>query len=134
MAGLLWKSLVLFNALLLALPPGWCCAAPSLTKLPAAVASSPAARTVPPCCQARARAPSESPGPVIPPARNCGCCFGNLQAVVPRPAAKAAFVALWIPLVLAPTAAAEAAPSGEIAPIPRPPGPSLQVLQCVWQC
>jgi hypothetical protein len=126
--GKLFRILAVSNALAMALPLGWCC--PS----PVAAAKSETASVAPcPHCQPQ-RATEDESAPSAPESpEKCPCCQvrstnANEQlSAAPVAQMAAALVAAIEP---APQSACNLEPTQFI----HPPGPSLQILHCVWRC
>ncbi|MGE0609451.1 MAG: hypothetical protein AB7O62_20335 [Pirellulales bacterium] len=118
------KSLVLANALLLAMPPGWCCRVPAIKD--AAVRKSS-------CCHQQTPerpAPSQMPGQ---PGLHC-CC--TRQATLPQAAVAPDHDGVNAVAVLAETALGplqQTLPLSHALPA-MAAGPPLRILNCVWRC
>jgi hypothetical protein len=129
------RGLVFCNALLLALPAGWCCTLPSGgCDRPRDAAEQAAELAKPKCCHSRAVAPRSSlpvepaSGPVKP------CCQSADAVVAPmfkqfQGSAASAIMPLPVVSILWSAPVAERTPSGSTFPTL-----SLQVLHCVWLC
>lgn len=117
------KLLVLTSALLLALPPGWCCAAPSPKD-----ADLPVQPTHP-CCQHEQSTPDQKPAPAQPVQK---CCCDNDLASPPSPETTSPDLAISIPVAIpAPALHATGVSDLSFTDFSSPP---LHVLQCVWRC
>jgi hypothetical protein len=118
------RVLVLANALLLALPPGWCC-------LPA---DEPARAAAPcrGCCHQAGDPQDATPEPEpLPPANDCCCLWDSVpppdsRGLAPDLSVAAAVFAEALPVLHAPRVEREAPHS--FAPPPR------HVLLCLWLC
>ncbi len=125
--NILVRALVLCNALLVALPPGWCC-------LPAAV--QPASPRDPaPCCHHKP-APDQPAPPTHPqPVKPCDaprCLTDATRAPVPEtpPADLVPAALLAVPDAAPLPRAARVAEASELHALSPPP----QLLHCVWLC
>jgi hypothetical protein len=121
------RLLVFATSLLLALPAGWCCAAPAPT-------ASEAKSSVPPCCQTQHDDHSGSSSAPISPHQNCECCWAPQSSIPPGKTVLPDFTLLVQPLdvVLASTMRPTAeAPLETSLPVASPP---LHVLLCTWVC
>jgi hypothetical protein len=122
----LLRVLVVGNALLLTLPPGWCCPAPVAEK-PAAPPAAPS------CCHAEVPpAPDSQPLSCPMSATKCCCQF---DSTAPPHIAKYVVDSAWsLPLIPAVSpSVSDAAIAAEAAAILFP-SPPINVLQCVWRC
>src|SRR6266849_10322876 len=123
------RYVVLCNALLLALPPGWCCVTPART-----VESK--AKTPPPCtcCHcSEANDLQQTSLPAKPTIPSKPCCKSSNFAVAASPEKSVkmpatGLVTFAIGLNAASTGHLVIVPS---LPIPSPP---LHVLKCLWLC
>jgi hypothetical protein len=125
-------SLVFAAALLLALPPGWCCVPLSLGK----ASASPLANRG--CCQTQASSPgqpcpehNQADGPVVP-STSCCCPAGSVLPPAPELPPVG-----WISAALPAIGGADLAPAASWPTwdVPSPfPSPPLQILHCVWLC
>lgn len=131
MRALLLNTIVLANALLVALPPGWCRGV-CVDRQPAAATQPAPAK--PTCCQ-RAQtcpAPESDQAPARPAARCC-CSYDATAPEKVTASTDHAWAALPLiagvlcPELSSPVSHFEAQP-------PDPSGPPLRVLQCVWRC
>jgi len=122
------KLLVLTCALLLALPPGWCCATPNpkAADLPAQPTHS--------CCQHEQPTPNQEPMPAVP-VQQC-CCEKDLASPSSpsSPKTTSLDLAISIPVVIPDAPAAHVAGVGVLDFAGPSPSPPLNVLQCVWRC
>lgn len=126
--GKLFKILTVWNALAMALPLGWCCPSP-------VEAAGTEAASVAPCphCQPQSTHEDDSAPQAPESPEKCPCCQVRTtttgEHAVTAPVAEA-----WTPL----DATIEAEPSSthgfEATEFIHPPGPSLQILHCVWRC
>jgi hypothetical protein len=123
------RILVLGNALLLALPPGWCCLLPARPTAPAPEDALPCC----PLCRHEAQQPASPPEACPnPPAGGCSC---QSDPATP-PQAKTAAPDLSVAPDFA-SAGEALAPTGigpALAVLPSFASPPLQVLLCVWRC
>ncbi len=125
----LFRILVFTQALLLALPPGWCCAAPQ-----SEAAEEPVPATGCPDCGHQDRQADETPGPCSQrPVDPCCCCC--VKAAIPAGQLKITAAASFsAPVSLAADAMAYQGLSRSATSGLPPPGPSLQILHCIWRC
>ena len=124
------KFLVLLSAALLLAPAGTCClvAAPPV----AAVTKAPSC----PNCQRNAEKKSTGPTEKLPSRPRC-CCeldrvSGNSDSHLLAKTPLAAAGVVSVVAIVANTNQANVSPA--VCPELFPPGPSLQILQCVWRC
>jgi hypothetical protein len=121
------RLLVLATSLLLALPAGWCCAAPTPTE--------PESKSnVPPCCQGRHEDNSRDTSAPITPHQNCECCWAPQSSTPPSKTALPD-----VPLLVEPLAAVLAPMMRPTVEVPIETGlafasPPLHVLLCTWVC
>jgi hypothetical protein len=139
----LLKLAVVLQALLLALPPGWCCAIAWPTGKTVAggeAASGNTGETVRPCCHARMpsrpgdadrnSAPSR-PTPVRPAAE---CCCSRVATTPPRLVHQTDDDALPLYVDLPIANATVLSGQRDTVQCVHPAGPRLHVLKCVWRC
>jgi len=131
MCGALVKSLVVLQTLLLALPPGWCCAA-------ASAESAPFVNEGRWCCQALGQEiestgrPPDSHSPPRRPAAEC-CC--PREATAPQKTAPPANDSALPVFAVAPVSVARLTElPAQSATGVWPGDPPLHVLQCEWLC
>jgi len=119
------KFLVLCNALLLALPAGWCClpAAPEGREVP--VPSAPT------CCASQEREPApDDPSPVHSDS-SCCCQKDGLRAMTAEQSLSLSTAILAVvPGIVAAQPEATALHTAVLVDA----SPPLHVLQCVWRC
>ena len=125
--GTLFKILAISNALAMALPIGWCCPSPAAAAQ--AEAAAPAA-----CPNCHRASPEEDGVPAAPESpEKCPCC--QVRAIAAgQPVPTAPDAEPWTVLPPAVESNAPAAIEHEPARFISPPGPSLQILHCVWRC
>jgi len=119
------KLLALTSGILVGLPPGWCCAAPS-----------PKAAELPPqpvhsCCQHEQPMPDKEPAPAQPIQK---CCCEKDLASPPSPETTSPELAISIPLAIPDAPALLAAGVSDLCFTDHFSSPPLHVLQCVWRC
>jgi hypothetical protein len=119
-------------SVLLALPPGWCCVAPSPHPGPAP------GRAPRSCCHGRRQAPAKrtpthTPLPVPVNGSSC-CCFDRAPAKPARPGNAHPERALPPSPALAPALPLVNAEGATVPPGLHVPSPPLQLLHCVWLC
>ncbi len=126
------RALLVAASLLLALPPGWCCVAPSA---PAGPAQAPARHA---CCHGGRKAPASRtsiPTPRPAPLGGPSCpCFDRAPAKPARPGIDTTDSSLPPAPALTPALPIANAVGGTAPPSRRAPSPSLQLLHCVWLC
>lgn len=124
--GTLFKIFAVSNALAMALPFGWCCPSPAAAE--SETASAPCPR-----CQPQ-QSPDDQSAPAAPDSpEKCPCCqVRATQTGAPISTAPAAEG--WTALAAAIVSESPSAHDFEPAQFIRPPGPSLQILHCVWRC
>src|SRR5881227_2042782 len=128
MNALVLRVLVLGNALLLALPAGWCCTVPALN-------AAPAPEKPQSCCSARHKIP-RSPAKPCPPLPCKSCCDQHTKAVRPQSVKAPTDPGYSAPVAVFLTdisAAGHDGPARAMTHAHSPP-PALHVLQCVWRC
>jgi hypothetical protein len=124
------RILVVMQALLLVLPPGWCCMSPAM-----ATATRPIAEKS--CCQQHENRGGEMPGPCRRDGQT-GCCCPTDALAVSKVQARDesshhAVILLFCDATPSPAPAGDRSPTGPSG-VPVFPGPSLQILHCVWRC
>jgi hypothetical protein len=132
MLASLSRALVTLVSLLLALPPGWCCAEPLPNR---GKDQTPARRS---CCHTQTQAPAgQLPGPSHKqaPAERRGCSCPDRNSATVR-GVKTSPVEVSLPLTpTPPRAVAVLNEAGRTAPAGRSTSsPSPQLLHCVWLC
>lgn len=130
MNAVVFQIVVLANALLVALPPGWCCQdwAPGEAAKPVAVS----------CCGARLERPSlPSESPSKPAEAEC-CCDRNATVSFRNVADKDDLrdAALWLAVAVPePTQPRIGSPAVVVEQrVYRDAGPPINILNCVWLC
>jgi hypothetical protein len=122
----LFNLLLLANTLMLTLPPGSCC-----RELLRAGEAKPAAKA---CCREHSPADSSSSAPA-PLAQHCRC---PREAVAPSKARlekpRGEFAGWTAPLPLIAPERISLLAAGRAIERFQNPGPSLQILLCVWRC
>jgi hypothetical protein len=129
---LLARTLALCSAVVLALPPGWCCYA-----LNAALAASAAADEVTPpvhaCCRTPAAPHENAPTPA--PAKPKASCCCQQDAAQPKSVDTAADALPAVAILPAAAPAAIRSMSNRAEDNVSPgASPSLRLLHCVWLC
>jgi hypothetical protein len=122
------KLLVLTSAVLLALPPGWCCATPSQKP-----AQTPAKHAAHSCCRQPKQTPTpdQEPGPGQPVQK---CCCENDLASPANPEKASPDLTFSVPVPSPDTLMAEVGGAGAASAISPTASPPLYILQCVWRC
>jgi len=122
------RILACTQALLLALPPGWCCIAPQ----PAAAEQPLVATGYLDCCHQDSPT-NDTPGPCSGRPIDLCCCHADMTIPASQltMTGKAIFT---VPVSLAGDTTTDQCAPRPLAVGLRPPGPSLQVLHCVWRC
>lgn len=121
------KLLILTSAVLLALPPGWCCITPNqkTAETPPKVPHS--------CCQLHQEQPTPDQEPVPrQPVQKC-CCEKELpspQNPETAPLELTFTHSVAIPAALSNDVGGVDGPSFDSSPF----SPPLHILQCVWRC
>src|SRR5262245_48834221 len=127
MSALWSKCLVFATALLLALPPGWCCA-----KTEGQPEKVPAKAKHCCCCQEHSRKPDSGPNrlPTIP-YKNCQCQKDSTAPQNPESLTLDPGIAITLPPDNSNGHAARNIQLHDASSFSSPP---LHVLQCLWRC
>ncbi|HEX3872338.1 MAG TPA: hypothetical protein VHV77_17960 [Pirellulales bacterium] len=120
------RSLTVFSALVLALPPGWCREVSTVCR-----SEKPVAK--PTCCHRAQSKPIDSKSRSAPLEGRC-CCVRDVVAPQKSQAPQADFNLALATIVVDAAPVVGSHSIAETFSSPWPSGPPLRVLQCVWRC